>query len=247
MARHMWGLGVSLGTITCLPLRYRFGRPEARIRLRCGIVMTAPWEEPLLELVGETWAEMVYGSTVAERGQTIMDIGANVGVFTLFAASRSPHASIIAIEPTPRSYGYLCSNARSNKLSNVIPVQAACGATQGRATIYRRGSEAMNCLYPGGTPLFEVDVLTLDNLFVRFQIESCRLLKLDCEGAEYDILYAACAGTLAAIAEIRMEYHVGINRHHPEELSRFLQSHGFPVDCRPMLDDETGYLHARRT
>jgi hypothetical protein len=91
-----------------------------------------------------------------------------------------------------------------------------------------------------------VDVLTLDELFSRFQFESCRLLKLDCEGAQYGILYAARAQTLAGIDEINMEYHVGINRHRPEELSRFLRSHGFSVDCGPMLDDETGYLRARK-
>jgi tRNA G46 methylase TrmB len=103
--------------------------------LACGSGAEFRWrpqgEEPLIELLNETWIEMVYGST-AQRGQTIVDIGADVGVFTVFAASRSPHARIIAVEPTPRSYGYLCSNAKRNRLGNVIPLQAACGASRGR-------------------------------------------------------------------------------------------------------------------
>jgi hypothetical protein len=48
------------------------------------------------------------------------------------------------------------------------------------------------------------------------------LLKLDCEGSEYEILYSASEATLARIAAINMEYQVGLNQHHPAELQHYL-------------------------
>jgi FkbM family methyltransferase len=217
MARWLWDAGVSLGTIACFPLRRRFHKPEARIQLRSGILIAAPTEEPLLSIFREIWVDRVYGDANA-GGRTVIDIGANVGVFTLFVASRSSRSRVIAVEPAPRAYGYLCSNLRHNKLGNVIPLQVACGGSSGKAILYSRHNEAMNCLYAAGDrygsafhPVCEVEVLTLDQLFVRFQVKDCRLLKLDCEGAEYEILYAASSRTLASIDEIVMEYHVGIS------------------------------------
>ena len=89
-------------------------------------------------------------------------------------------------------------------------------------------------------------VTTLDELLRRLGVARCDLLKLDCEGAEYEILYGASEETLRAIDAITAEYHVGLNEHTVAELVRFLESRGFIVTSTPLLDPEGGYLYAQR-
>jgi hypothetical protein len=71
-------------------------------------------------------------------------------------------------------------------------------------------------------------------------------VKLDCEGAEYEILLAASDATLASIDTITMEYHLGLDGHTPDELNSFLRRKGFQVTFGPLLDADDGYLQARR-
>lgn len=82
--------------------------------------------------------------------------------------------------------------------------------------------------------------------FERFAVESCEFLKLDCEGAEYEILFKASADTLRKVERISLEYHMGVTDHAPQELVDLLGSRGFEVELLPPLDVESGYLHAVR-
>jgi hypothetical protein len=72
------------------------------------------------------------------------------------------------------------------------------------------------------------------------------LLKLDCEGAEYDILLNASGPLLSKIRQIAVEYHVGLTPHQPEELAERLERDGFETDLQPLVDEEGGYLYASR-
>jgi hypothetical protein len=89
-----------------------------------------------------------------------------------------------------------------------------------------------------------VRILTLDELFEKFDIKSCGLLKLDCEGAEYEILLNASDTTLHRIRNIAAEYHLGLNDHTPEQLADFLNGKGFEVTVLPKRSAEDGYLYA---
>jgi len=73
------------------------------------------------------------------------------------------------------------------------------------------------------------------------------LLKLDCEGAEYDILMKSDPQWLGKIERIVMEYHDGVAAYQHDDLSRFLQAHGYRVEAfdNPVYK-EIGYLRAVR-
>jgi hypothetical protein len=89
-------------------------------------------------------------------------------------------------------------------------------------------------------------VATLDDVFTTLAIDRCDLLKLDCEGAEYEIIFGASNATLAKIRHIVAEYHVGLDEFGPSSLQRFLEQRNFAVTCFAPLDEESGYLHASR-
>jgi len=246
--------GVTLSSILLFPIRRRLPHPRCELRLKNGVTIVSPPEEPLLSMFLDIWATSCYAQRPLElpRGATVIDVGAHVGLFALWVAASHPEANVIALEPSPGICGFLRDNVSRNRLENITVLQAACGGHSGEELLYARGPGAMNTLYArdlygsqfrllGKTP-----VLTLDDVFERFAIESCEFLKLDCEGAEYEILFKASADTLRKVERISLEYHMGVTDQAPQELADFLGARGFEVALLPPLDVEGGYLHAVR-
>jgi hypothetical protein len=90
-----------------------------------------------------------------------------------------------------------------------------------------------------------VDTITLDTVFA--DVQDCNLLKLDCEGSEYEIMYSASDETLSKIEKIVCEFNnVDEGRQNGASLRDFLLSRGFVIDPSGPLDGESGFLCARR-
>jgi FkbM family methyltransferase len=242
--------GVRVDSILLYPIRRRLRGGRNHIELRGGLSLDAPAEEPLLFLFREIWSADCYrlSELQVESGEVIVDIGAHVGVFAACAARRYPQARVLAVEPSPRALPFLRRNITANALRNAAVVPLACGDRCGAATLYRRGPDMMSTLYaaPGTANGSSVQVATLDRLFEDHAVERCALLKLDCEGAEYDILLGAGKATLQRVARISMECHLNRADHEPAELEHFLRSSGFDVHTVPTMDSVHLYLYASR-
>ena len=92
----------------------------------------------------------------------------------------------------------------------------------------------------------EVECVTLENIFDENHIVSCDLLKLDCEGAEYDILINANKEIFDKIKLISLEYHNIIN-HDGHELKKFLETVGFVVKLVPdSHNNKYGFIYAQK-
>jgi FkbM family methyltransferase len=182
----------------------------------------------------------------------VVDIGANVGVFAVWAARRLRASRVVAIEPSARAVRTLMANLDRNGVPGASVLQVAAGRAAGEATLRRRGPGAMNTLFERDLygshfePAEEVRIITLDGLFTMLAIDRCDLLKIDAEGSEYDILLGARDDTLAKVRHIVIEYHVGLNEHRPEELEAHLRDRGYAVTRFPPLDVEGGHMHASR-
>lgn len=246
--------GATRRSVVLYPARRRGRRPHNRLDVKGAGTLVSPVEEPLLTMFHETWVDGRYRPPgwTARPGGVVVDVGACVGVFTLWAARRAGAGRIIAIEPTPSLAQALADNVVRNRLESVTVREAALGGCHRRATIFRRGEQAMNTLFRTDTfnsdfvPVAEVEVLTLDEIFDQCAIDACELLKLDCEGAEYEILAGASTGTLRKVRAIVAEYHVGLNAGDPGSLGKTLEHAGFSVTIYPMIDEEGGHLHAVR-
>jgi FkbM family methyltransferase len=247
-------MGVRPMSALTYPVLRRVPPRHNRIALADGAVLVSPPDEQLVPLYEEIWVRRSYlpAGWRATSDATVVDIGANVGVFAVWAARCLRAARIVAVEPSAESAAALLANLDRNGVHRASVLQVAVGGTRGDATLRRRGPGAMSTLYerdlygsdfqPAGT----VRVITLDDLFAMFAIERCDLLKIDAEGAEYDILLEARPETLARVRHIAVEYHVGVNEHQPEELESHLEGLGFEVTRFPPLDVEGGHLHASR-
>jgi FkbM family methyltransferase len=253
-SRKLWQGGVTPLSILAYPLRRRLPNPRAQLSLRNGVVLSAPPDEPLLTMFEETWVDRRYvpHALILLDGDTILDIGGNVGVFAIWAATQAV-TRVISAEPSSAMLQYLRWNIARNRLANVLPLHLAIGGTARRSTLFSRGPHAMNTLYERDNyqstfrPVETVEVTTLDEVFRRHDISRCKLLKIDCEGAEYEILRATSDEAFEKIEAIALEYHVGLNAHGPLELKALLEKRDFAVRILPLEDVESGYLYALRS
>jgi FkbM family methyltransferase len=246
--------GATLGSLVAYPIRRRLSDRRKVIGLKNGLTIVTPGNVELTSLFDEIWVDRCYAPEPFQLspGDVVIDIGAHVGVFTLWAAAHYPNRRIISLEPSPKSFEILRQNVLRNRLKGVEVLQSACAGRAGTAVLHSRGAASMNTLYTRDVlhssfrALDSVPVVTLDEIFERFQIKSTGLLKLDCEGAEYEILLNASDVTLRGIRCIALEYHLGLNDQTPQQLAEFLTGKGFEVTILPPCSTEGGYMYAMR-
>ncbi len=135
-------------------------------------------------------ADEEFFATYLRGGDIVIDLGANIGVLTLKAASIvGETGKVFSIEAHPATFEYLKGNVSLNNFSNVEPFNAAIGDKTGTVAISNRtSSDVENRIVQEGG--IEVRAETLDALFDD-RLESVELLKIDVEGYEKFVLLGA--------------------------------------------------------
>jgi FkbM family methyltransferase len=171
-------------------------REPSGIRLRCDLrdelaatIFYRGWVDRELE----TWL-----SRWLRPGDTYVDVGAHIGFYVSLAlAAIGPSGRVIAFEPLDESYEKLSMSVRevSDRYPNIEIHRTAVGAAPGEATLFRPAAAWRHQTYRASlvasenrTPAERVPVVTLDNAL---ETTSCRLLKIDVEGSEVDVLRGA--------------------------------------------------------
>jgi FkbM family methyltransferase len=184
------------------------------------------------EIIEEVWGYKIYSKYMDPKSKLIIDIGAHIGSFTVLAATTCPQASIFAYEPVKHNYDMLVTNVFSNKLLGRVHTfnLGVCDKEEHR-TIYKEDgvSTSGGSMYWGKERKDSevVTCTTLDKIFLSTGVEKIDFLKLDCEGAEFEILYSS-QHLLDKIAHISMEVHVApsVGRN-DNQLKKYLEDNGF--------------------
>jgi len=139
------------------------------------------------------FADMSFVVHMLRRGDLFVDVGANIGSYTVLASAVAL-ADTIAIEPDPDTMGHLLRNVDINGLrSRVTLVEAAVGSVAGTSR-FTIGLDTINHLSSTDAPnTREVSVITLDDIL---REQSPVLIKLDVEGFEAEV-FAGARETLA--------------------------------------------------
>jgi FkbM family methyltransferase len=120
-------------------------------------------------------------------GQTVLDLGANIGYYTLIAARRtSPKGKVYAFEPDPDNFSLLQKNVERNGYSNVVLVNQAVSDHTGRTRLYlNETNKGDHRIYnPGdGKKFADIQVAALDDFFKRLD-KKIHFIKMDVQGAE---------------------------------------------------------------
>ena len=190
-----------------------------------------------------------------EQFQTIVDVGANMGSFAVYAAQQSPAARIYCYEPSPQNFTLLKRNIAINSLGGRVKAfQCAIASTSGPREM-AVGVSPLNTLLPGadGCPRLPVDCITVGDILKSNQLDVVDLMKINCEGAEHEILENLSDADFDRIANIRLEYHdLDSPGRNGEALARLLENRGYRLE-RFKRQTETsglfkrsGFIWARR-
>ena len=127
---------------------------------------------------------------IIQENTVLYDIGANVGYFSLLAAVLTgSQGQVYAFEPLPRNVDFLKQHIALNCLDNIEVIEAAVSDREGQAAFALGASTAMGHI--GETGEIEVDLVSLDALLDRGEIKPPDTIKIDVEGAEFEVLQGA--------------------------------------------------------
>lgn len=173
----------------------------------------------------------------------VLDIGAHVGAFTLAVAESRPRVAGACYEPSPWAFEMLTSNLRVNGLAGRVAARhSAVAAVPGETLFYEAepGSCASSTIAFNGAVARSVPAVTLTSAVNDLVGSDVDLLKLDCEGAEYEIVIGMPRLAWQPIRSIFLEYHAVDGRAYPD-LEEPLLSAGYELTWREdALGNEPG-------
>lgn len=178
-----------------------------------------------------------------EEGDTVIDIGAYVGMFTVKASKLvGPSGKVIAIEPGPSTFSLLEENTKA--LDNVVLVRKAVWDKEGTSKLYHSWAPGADTLVKPWEKYTEVETITLDKLLKELELPWVDFVKVDAEGAELKIL----EGSAEALKKIKRmsiaTYHeLPGGENEMEKVQGFLQKNGFTVIQERGL---RGYTYAQK-
>jgi len=188
----------------------------------------------------EIFMENAYGRGLGKpvpKKAIIIDIGANVGFFTLFAVSNYPSARVYSFEPVGANFVQLKKNADLNPDFPISCCNEAvydkCGQVQINYESAGEFSTTANVSASSGTTGHSENVrcTTLESVFQRYAIEICDLLKMDCEGSEYAIVYSCPKAILKRISQMAIEVHEGpAPEDNIDALEQYLSDKGYTTE-----------------
>ena len=179
---------------------------------------------------------------IINPGAVVYDIGANVGYFSLLSAVLVGSGGFVyAFEPLPRNVEFLRKHIKLNKLNNIQVVDAAVSDHTGEAWFNLGASSAMGHLSESGE--VQVRLVSLDRLLSERLLKPPDFMKIDVEGAEYDVLCGAQEMIRAHRPVLFLDTH---DRKAHDLTISFLSEQGYQfeiLDHKPL--DETKELIAR--
>lgn len=221
--------------------------------LKNGVSLYAEANRVDCHILMEIWATHDYTSWKCEihPGDTVVDIGAHKGYFSVYAATHATEGKVFSFEPNPVNYATLQKNIKKNKCKNVHTFRMGVAGSSGSKTFYISdendgGNSMLRDWFIGRKNIrtFRAKTHRLDDIFSLCKIKRINFLKVDCEGAEYEIFRVASKKTLRNIDKISMEYHQINNFKVDEIVAKLKETH--VVYVRGAKTDTIGMLYACR-
>jgi FkbM family methyltransferase len=135
---------------------------------------------------------------LCQPGTTFIDIGANVGFFSLLISKTCQNVRVFAFEPNPKNFNILQENVRANQFQSFCCQDCAISSRNGMAKLYLNDSDMSASLVStfqrevnSRADWVEVRTVTLDSVFLANQIQDPVVVKIDVEGHEEALLQGA--------------------------------------------------------
>jgi FkbM family methyltransferase len=223
---------MALGSVGRGPKSLSFAT-RSGLRIDCPNVPGA--RVPVYEIFAEdTYRLDWFLGPLRDRPIQVIDIGGHVGTFACRLAQLHPGATIRTFEPSPTTARYLRRNVEQNGLSGRITVfEQAMAAERGCAELDDNGGgSGLNGLVSAGHSAgvgtaTRVQTVAFDEVVAEGGAP-VDLLKIDCEGGEYDLVYGSSPASWASVRRVVLEYHEVPGQSWPQ-LRAWFEEIGFRV------------------
>lgn len=179
------------------------------------------------------------------KDRVVIDIGANIADSSIYFAM-SGAKKVIALEPFPKNFEIAQKNITLNGFTDKIELlNAGCCGGQSKDMVLDASVNGVGCQTMQSSLGSNIHFYTLRELIDKYNIDSPAVLKLDCEGCEYDIILSNGKTVLDKFSHIQVEYHYGFG-----DLKKHLVDANFSVShTDPKYDNgmEIGWIYATKS
>jgi FkbM family methyltransferase len=227
-------------------------RDELEFRVKGGVTITCPNVAGARVPVYEIFAEDAYRLGWFTAGLAddfhALDIGGHIGCFSVALATLKPRVSIWTFEASPSTAAFTRRNVTDNGLLDRVTVtNVAVSSTAGTmAFADNAGGSGLNGITaPTGTKTIDIEAITFADAKQRAG-GSVQLVKIDTEGAEYDIVLGSDPADWADVQRVVLEHH-DVPGHAWSELEAFFASAGLTIAAREDVTPRLGTVWLSRT
>jgi len=224
---------------TWLWRRFHWRHRSFRSRMRFGAVVTGSTQDLIqrhLYYFG-TWEPQIshWVSATLRPGDGFIDIGANIGYYSLLASSIvGPDGAVVAVEASPAIHAVLAKHVELNRRLNVRTVQRAASDSRGVIKLYpgKPDNIGKTTTVAQDGEFVEVNAVPLCEMLVENEIVRARIIKIDVEGAELQVLrglvplFARMRPDLEVVMEVSPSLMPGSSES-GEEIFSIMRAHGF--------------------
>lgn len=202
------------------------------------------------KVINETWQENVYRIYEDQfSGEGIfIDIGANIGAVSICVDSFNGNRGydnkikVYAVEPEPHNLSLLNQNIQNNPVKNITIVDKAVWHEEKMVSISDRGGNS-SIVNLENENKSEVLAITMENLFSMYNIKEVDVMKIDIEGAEFDLIINTPAETLAKIKRLVLEFDKSFDGSFGKMVEKLAKQFGIEILGSP---ERGGYIYANR-
>jgi FkbM family methyltransferase len=178
--------------------------------------------------------------------KVVFDIGGNIGITSIYLSSIFPDAKIYTFEPIPDNFKILKKNIQN--YNNIEAFNFGLGSKNGNFKVYL-SNDPENfggfSFYPDpvgnkSNSYFSCEVNNINEVIKKLSIQSIDLIKIDTEGAKYDILMALQENILKNASWITGELHGNKDF----ELLNYLSNFGFSISLNKQIGNRLFMFHA---
>jgi FkbM family methyltransferase len=202
------------------------------------------------KVIDETWTENVYRihEYQFKHNAVFVDVGANIGSVSLYVDNFNKvrdsdnKIKVYSIEPEPHNLLLLEENINNNPTENITVVNNAIWYEQKNVFITNRGG---NSSIVDGSSAESVEVLaiTIQDLIDRYSIDEIDVMKIDIEGAEFDLIVNTPPETLAKIRYLVLEFDKSFDGSFGKMIEKLAKQFGLEILGSP---ERGGYVYANR-
>lgn len=200
------------------------------------------------KVINETWIENVYRihQSHFSGDKVFVDIGANIGSVSLyvdsFNQSLEEKIKVYAVEPEPNNIMLLNYNILNNPTENITVVTNAIWHKKDTLAISNKGGNS-SIIYEKDEDFVYVKTITLKELFNKYKIKEVDVMKIDIEGAEFDLIINTPPEILAKIKYITLEFDKSFDGKFGIMVEKLSKQFGLEILGSP---ERGGYIYGNR-